>query len=233
MKTKQQTVFATVIVVASLLLLIVASQVQAEASQGNILRGKVDIFDHDNNRLQDHSNVVVFLEGKGLTHTTTSQQDIPKISHKGNQFTPHVLPIVKDGAIDFLNDDDIFHNAFSLSKAKPFDLGIYPSGTSKTVSFEQPGLVKLYCNIHPNMVSNILVLNNPFFVVTAEDGSYEMTGIPNGEYVVRLWSEFGSEDSRTVKFSGNQVQEHRFSLTNKKTIIRHKNKFGMPYRDKY
>lgn len=224
---------ARLTVFAFLALCLFTWRVQAEAHTGNVVTGKVEIFDHDNKRLDDHSNVVVFIEGAGLAQSNTKQTVIPKISHKGRQFSPQILPISKGGAVDFYNDDSIYHNVFSLARAKPFDLGIYPQGASKIVSFERTGLVKLYCNIHPNMVSNVLVLNNPFFTTTGADGAYEIQGVPDGEFAIRVWSEFGAPASRAVFLSGGRKHEQNFSVRKTNVFVQHKNKFGMPYREKY
>lgn len=218
---------------AIFMLWVFALRTQAETSTGNVVTGSVEIFDRNNKRLQDHSNMVVFVEGAGLAETNTKPSHLPKISHKGRQFSPRVLPIYKGGSVDFFNDDSIYHNVFSLARAKPFDLGIYPEGTSKIVSFERTGLVKLYCNIHPNMVSNVLVLNNPFFATTSADGAYQIQGLPDGEFVIRVWSEFGAQESRAVVLNGGGRHEENFSVRKTKVFVQHKNKFGMPYREKY
>ncbi len=144
-----------------LMALVVAQPAPAFAGGSNTIKGVVTITDLDGNPHSDHSDAVVFIDG--LPSQSKSQQSneiAPLISHKGRQFSPRVLPIVKGGKVDFYNDDDIFHNVFSLSRVKPFDLGIYPTGTSKIVEFEHTGLVKLYCNIHPDMVSNRVMIES-------------------------------------------------------------------------
>lgn len=216
-----------------LLLCVFSSQVQAEPTKGNVVTGSVEIFDVNNKRLKDRSNMVVFAEGDDLAQSNKKQPAITTMSHKGRQFSPRVLPLYKGSSVDFLNDDGIYHNVFSLSRAKPFDLGIYPQGTSKIVPFNTTGLVKLYCNIHPNMLSNILVLNNPFFTITGADGSYEIQDLPDGEFVIRVWSEFGAEVSKTVVLNGGVKHEENFRVREISVSVQHKNKFGMPYREKY
>ncbi|MGI9285722.1 MAG: carboxypeptidase regulatory-like domain-containing protein [Pseudomonadales bacterium] len=225
--------FAKLASLAVFALCVFISRVQADTPTGNVVSGSVEIFDRNNKRLEDHSNMVVFVEGAKLAQNSTTQANIPKISHKGRQFSPRVLPINKGGSVDFFNDDSIYHNVFSLARAKPFDLGIYPEGTSKIVSFERTGLVKLYCNIHPNMVSNVLVLNNPFFATTDADGAYEIQGLPDGAFVIRVWSEFGAQESRAVDLNGGGRYEENFSVSKTRVFVQHKNKFGMPYREKY
>lgn len=199
--------------------------------------GSIAVISNAGEVLEDRANVVVFVEGMNDTsrsalpaHGTRSPQSI---SHKGLEFQPRVLPIAKNTTVDFQNDDHIFHNAFSLSKAKPFDLGIYPKGTSKLVTFDQPGLVRVYCNIHPDMVSNILVLNNSFYAITSVDGGYKIGRIPDGEYVLRVWSEYSDELSRSISITGDRQIEENFRLQQRRRFKSHTDKFGKPYRTKY
>ncbi len=199
----------------------------------NVLNGTVTILDQDGNEIEDRSNVVIFIDGISTNNQIQDHQKIPKMSHKGRQFTPHVLPIVKQGVVDFFNDDRIYHNVFSLSKAKTFDLGIYPQGTSKLVTFSQSGLVKIYCNMHPKMASNILVLNNPLFAKTNVDGSYTINNIPDGVFSVRLWYEFSDGFSQQISLQGGQQLTKNIAIKVTKKIRRHKNKFGKSYREKY
>ena len=199
----------------------------------NSISGTVTVLDEDGRVIPDASNVVVFIDGISEQYQPEIGIDVPKISHRGRQFSPHVLPIVKGTTIDFLNDDSIYHNVFSLSEANTFDLGIYPEGTSKLVTFEQPGLVNVYCNIHPNMVSTILVLNNTMFVTTGADGAFEIRNIPDGQFTLRVWYEFGEELSREVSLSGGNQLTEAFTLTAIRRIRTHDNKFGRPYREKY
>lgn len=186
---------------------------------------------------EDGSNIVVFIEG--LDDRSRSllldreDSSARQISHKGMTYRPRVLPLVKNSTVDFLNDDRIFHNAFSLSKAKTFDLGIYAQGTSKYVTFGQPGLVRVYCNIHPDMISNILVLNNPFFTVTADDGSYRISDLPEGDYSLRVWSEYSEELRRPITVSANSQIEANFKVEQMRRFGDHLNKFGKLYRTKY
>ena len=199
----------------------------------SVVEGAVTIMDKDGVTLDDYSNVVVFIDGLSQDHIKSAENRVPNMSHKGLRFSPRVLPISKGTSINFLNDDGIFHNVFSLSKTKPFDLGIYPSGTEKHVQFDRPGLVKVYCNIHPNMISNVLVLNNPLFSKTDAYGKYEIKNIPVGDFTLRVWYEFGDDIRREINIKKGDRLEENFMLTKNKNIKKHKNKFGKPYRKKY
>jgi plastocyanin len=102
-------------------------------------------------------------------------------------FVPHVLPILAGATVEFPNNDPVYHNVFSFSKTKTFDLGRYPAGHSKTVTFTKPGLVKVYCDMHSQMNAFILVLANPYFTLSDEEGNYLIRDIPAGAYNVKAW----------------------------------------------
>jgi hypothetical protein len=199
---------------------------------GNVVSGSVRILSQEGKVIPDRSNVVVFLDG-----VKPAAPDIPPgryaISQKDHAFVPRVLPVVKGSIVAFPNDDIIFHNAFSLSQARPFDLDIYQPGESREVVFPVSGLVKVYCNIHPHMVANILVLENPYFCVTNNRGIFVISGVPDGTYWLRTWHEFGKETSSRIEVAGGVL--HRFDLDVQETVcsIAHTNKFGHPYGSNY
>lgn len=199
----------------------------------NIVSGVIRVFDRTGDEIEDRSNVVVFIDGLSDSSSYQSVSKPPQISHKGRQFSPDVLPLVRGTTVDFFNDDNIYHNVFSLSKSKTFDLGIYPQGTSKLVTFSEPGLVQLHCNIHPKMTSTILVLNNTLFATTRSDGVFRIDGVPDGRVTLRVWSEYSEAQSRTVTLVGGGQFEELFDVHQNKRFIQHKNKFGKRYREKY
>jgi plastocyanin len=200
--------------------------------------GTIRLDDPTGNRLPSAANFVAFIEGNdpassaalAQIHTTASP---PHISHKDQAFSPRVLVITTGTTVDFKNDDRIYHNAFSLSKSKPFDLGIYPEGTSKFVTFNEPGLVRVYCNMHPEMISNILVLGNQYFAVTSDNGRFHIGDLPNGNFTLRIWSEHAGELSRVLSVTGDQPLVEDFTAISRPQFGQHNNKFGKPYRDKY
>jgi plastocyanin len=102
-------------------------------------------------------------------------------------FVPHVLPILVGSTVEFPNSDPVYHNVFSFSPAKTFDLGRYPTGRSKALTFDKPGIVKVYCDMHSQMNAFILVLANPYFTLSDDDGNYFLRGVPAGAYKVKAW----------------------------------------------
>ncbi len=196
-----------------------------------VLEGTTQILRKDGSIKEDGSNAVVFIDAIGNQVFSLPPQN-PVILQKGKKFVPEVLPVVVGTTVDFLNDDDIFHNVFSLSEIKPFDLGLYKQRLSKQVLYDKTGLSKIYCNIHPNMAGYVLVLSNPYFAVTAEDGSFRIEGISPGTYRVRVWQRFGPEVSRDIVI-GEGVNTAKFVLGEDKTTQTHKNKLGKDYSRSY
>ncbi len=140
------------------------------------------------------SRVVVFFERLNPSNSGPAATDHNKspgyviIDQKNEQFIPHILAIQTGTEVRFLNSDSIYHNVFSLSPAKTFDLGKYPRGTYRSVVFDKPGIVKVYCDIHTHMSAYVIVLKTPFFDTTDEQGNFEIKNLPPGRYALKLWS---------------------------------------------
>ena len=99
--------------------------------------------------------------------------------------------------VDFPNSDEIYHNVFSLSPVTAFDLG--RGGRSKSVRFDQPGIVRVFCDIHSHMSAFVLVFGHRFFTVTEEDGQYRLDGLLPGTYTVTAWHERFGTVSQSVQ----------------------------------
>ncbi|MBI5647417.1 MAG: hypothetical protein HY962_10840 [Ignavibacteriae bacterium] len=143
--------------------------------------------------------VVVYLESpvfKGMKFPASAKR--PVLDQRGMQFRPQVLAILAGTTVEFPNQDNVFHNVFSYSEPGDFDLGRYPKGDSRSVRFDTPGIVRVYCDIHASMNAIILVLDNPFFSAPDERGMYEISDIPPGEYVVHCWYGRAHVSQRTV-----------------------------------
>ena len=130
--------------------------------------------------------------------TQTSKLKTAKavIDQRDLKFIPRVLAVAAGTTVDFPNNDKTFHNVFSTSEAKKFDLGLYPSGQSRSVTFDKAGVVKILCNVHPNMEAYVVVKDHPYFNATDARGNYTLKGLPLGKYRLEVWHpEFGA---RTV-----------------------------------
>ena len=134
--------------------------------------------------------------------------------------------------MNFPNRDQIMHNAFSLSRGNRFDLGLYKSGAAKKHRFENPGLVRIYCNIHPQMSAFVLVVDNPYFVEVERDGTYRIEGVPPGSYTVKAWHE-KARGQKKVTVGESGARGVNFTLDARRYKKRaHLNKFGKPYKRK-
>ena len=120
------------------------------------------------------------------------------MDQRGETFVPRVLAITAGTVVDFPNSDPIYHNVFSLSPTRSFDLGRYEAGRSKWVRFDQPGIVRVFCDIHSHMSAYILVFGHRYFAVTDEQGRYRLDQVPPGSYQVVAWHEPFPSQVRTV-----------------------------------
>jgi len=145
----------------------------------------------------DLKNVVVYIKDAPFKGTLTTKAAELKQEHE--TFVPHVVAVTRGTTVNFPNADPFFHNVFSLSSAANFNLGRYPPGQSKSVTFRKAGIVKVYCQIHSHMSATILVFDHPYFAIPDTDGSYELPAIPAGDYTVVGWHERVGERPVPVK----------------------------------
>lgn len=152
------------------------------------------------------------------------------MTSKGKRFLPHVLTAASGQTVDFPNADAIFHNAFSLSPGAEFDLGLYRRGASKPVAFKKPGVVRVYCNIHPDMAGFVVVTDGSAAGVTGPDGRVALEGLPPGEHTVRVWTETGGEANTKVTLAAGPPQTWPVRLdASAYRKQAHKNKHGRDY----
>jgi plastocyanin len=140
----------------------------------------------------EYANVVLYLEPDGnraLPAGSARHPERPSITQKDERFVPHVLPIVRGTTVEFPNQDEFFHNVFSLSGTRTFDLPKYPAGSSRSVTFPRAGVVNVFCHIHTDMSAVVLVLDNPYFIAPTDDGKYRLADVPPGDYVLVAWHE--------------------------------------------
>lgn len=150
----------------------------------------------------ERENVVLYLEGDFKTDGLTAslpRGDESVIRQVNETFVPHVLPIQSGSTVYFPNGDPFFHNVFSLSGAKSFDLGRYPKGQVRSVKFSRPGIVKLFCHIHSHMNAVIVVFDHPYFCVADAKGAFVMARLPAGQHTVVAWHERLKPQKKTVR----------------------------------
>lgn len=129
---------------------------------------------------------IVFIEGAVPGQAPPARRDA-ELAQQDTAFQPALLAIPVGATVRFLNQDRFFHNVFSYSKTKRFDLGRYPKGESKSVTFDEAGAVAVFCEIHKWMRAAIVVLQNPFYAIADEDGSFRISNVPAGSYKVTVW----------------------------------------------
>jgi plastocyanin len=144
---------------------------------------------------KQRANVVVFLD-KVSGSFRPPARPVP-LDQKGMKFVPHVLAVQKGQTVLFTNSDNVRHNIFTPDGDK-YNLGTWGQGESKPHTFSATGVYHQLCNIHPEMGGIIMVLDNPFFAVTGDDGKFTIPNVPPGKYTLKTWSEKQPESSREV-----------------------------------
>jgi plastocyanin len=135
------------------------------------------------------NETLVWLEPAAKTQPRRANTFL--MTTRGKTLVPHVLAVPVGSTVQFPNDDPISHNLFSLSSGNNFDLGLYRRGTGKTATFKSPGVVNVYCNVHPTMSAVIHVLATPYFAFTDATGAFNVADVPPGNYTLVAWNEQG------------------------------------------
>jgi plastocyanin len=200
-------------------------------ANGEAIHGRVRVQTLDGAIREDSSHVVVFLEGVPREARPPALRE--RIVQKDRTFVPELLVVTAGTTVEFPNHDAVFHNVFSKAVQDPFDLGLYGGGETQSRVFRQPGLVKIYCNIHPEMVAHVLVLGGPDATVVAPSGFFALPDLPAGKLVLRTWSEFGGDLSREVEVEPESARPLVLDMKETRRRQPHANKFGHPYREKY
>jgi len=184
------------------------------------------VLEKDGKPAQDADEAVVWVEGPKLRARPTGST----VAMKSKAFVPRVTVVTVGGKVEFPNQDAIFHNVFSVSGENRFDLELYKKPKSAFKVFEQPGVVRIYCNIHPQMSGFVLVRDNPFWARVGADGKFSVPDVPAGTWVVKAWHERSGESAQSVEVGEAGVVEASFTLdASKFKRAPHKNKFGKDY----
>lgn len=166
-------------------------------------------------------NVVIYLEGDSARLWSPAQSPEPRmrttIAQRDERFVPHVRAVVQGATVDFPNEDDVFHNVFSLSAAasqngRGFDLGRYPRGSSRSVTFVKPGLVQVFCHIHADMSAFVWVLSNPYFAFPSDDHRFVIDDVPEGDYTIVGWHERIKPITKRIHVSAGQTTPIDFNI---------------------
>jgi plastocyanin len=153
------------------------------------VRGTVTITGKKSEAL-DPSRAVVWLEGRAAPPAVPAKV---VMTTRGKKFTPEVLVLPAGSEVLFPNEDSIQHNAFSSSEGNRFDVGLYGPGPGKEVVMRTPGVVRVYCNVHPQMAAFVIVTPTGLAARAKPDGTFEITGVPPGSYELNAWDERGGD----------------------------------------
>jgi len=218
----------------SIVLLSAAMSTSLHAQGMGTIKGKVTVSRSDGlfeemmearalNRYGDHihssaepqpyvlsEKAVVYVMSPVMNARIVPPSRNPRLDQKDLMFRPLVLPVVVGTTVDFPNNDDVFHNVFSYSSPKEFDLGRYPIGKSKKVTFDHPGVVNVYCDIHAYMYATILVMDNPFFATPDNEANYVIPNLPEGTYQLGFWYGKKTVGTKTVTVKANETTSVNF-----------------------
>ena len=201
--------------------------------------GRVELIDSRDPAVRKHgdrSGVVISLNPLSGERATPAAPIRATITQKDKTFLPHMLAIPVGSIVDFPNLDPIFHNAFSSYNGQLFDLGLYPPGSTRSVKFTRPGVVRVFCNIHSSMSAMIVVLATSWFAVTGRDGSFNIRNVPPGQYDLRLVHERATEAtlqalSRRITVPNDEAMNLGVLSISEAGHLStpHKNKYGHDY----
>jgi plastocyanin len=130
------------------------------------------------------------------------------VVHQRNmEFVPRVLVAPVGATVELPNNDRVFHNVFSFTNGKPFDLGLYPTGASKRITLDRPAVNRLYCNIHPHMAAYIVAVDTPYYATTDRAGRFAIPDVPAGRYTYHAWRSGGDVINSTLVVGDGQPLE--------------------------
>ncbi len=184
----------------------------APAAAGTV-KGEVQLLDKGGRPATDVTDVVVYVDGAKARPAPVKVT----MTMKGKNFIPRLVVVPVGGTVEFPNEDPIFHNVFSVSGENRFDLELYKRPKSGSWTFQYPGVVRVYCNIHPQMSAVVMVRDNPYYTKAAPDGSFAIEDVPAGKYVLRAWHERGGEAAQDIAVTargrdGGQAHPRRLGL---------------------
>ena len=207
------------------------------AAQSAAVTGQVEVNSGSGGKKGDAANVVVWLTSVNAQAAAASaaERPVPQLVQWKRAFEPHVLVVQAGTVVQFPNKDHFFHNVFSLFDGKRFDLGFYEAGSSKSVRFDRAGISFLFCNIHPEMSAAVVAVPTPYFAVSDATGHVTISNVPDGNYVLHVWSERSLPEQlkqleRTVTISRTERTLPVIRVTeNPNFSLAHKNKYGQDY----
>ncbi len=210
-------------------LLLISNRIMAGEVSGQIKLLQQSV-DKKETPAANSAGIIVYITG--FDEATSAAKPKLFLRQENKMFVPRVSAVTVGDTVTFQNKDDIFHHTWSASPAKAFDLGQYKKPEEKTVTFDKPGLISIFCNVHPQMIASILVLKNNKYFITGANGEYKITGIPAGHHQLRIWSEGVDPTVKPIVVTESSKEKLDFTVQQKLRAINHPNKDGKPY-EKY
>jgi plastocyanin len=204
-----------------------AAQSSPPLSTGTI-SGRVTVIDNGDKSADDVSQAVLWLETDA---PVIVRPETVTVNTSKKEFQPHVAVVPVGSHVEFPNSDPFDHNVFSLSDNAMFDLGTFGRGESRGTTFDRPGIIRIFCNVHANMSGTIVVRDNPYFAQPLADGSFSIPAVPVGTYTMRVWHERARETATLeVEVTRSGLSGLAIELDARGYVfVQHLNKFGRPY----
>ena len=201
----------------------------ATAGRTGAVHVSVSLVD-ERGAVEPAGDAVVWLEGALSGAPLVKGKAAAQVAQRHKTFEPHVEVLRVGSTVAFPNLDRIYHNVFSLSEIAPFDLGLYRNGASRSLVFPRPGIVRIYCNIHPGMAAFLVVVNSDAFGKTGADGNVELHEVPVGTWPVSGWHEKGGDGQAQVTVVAGHTTWVELRLDSSRwRPSPHKNKYGKDY----
>lgn len=179
-------------------------------------------------RVADPRQAVVYFEPDGWRGGPSSD-GVAVVNTRDKEFLPRVTTVAPGTEIRFPNEDPILHNVFSVSADNSFDVGLYGQGPGRSWVAEHPGVVRVYCNVHHDMVAYILVLDTPFVTRPDRDGRFRLEGLPAGGGTLHVWHDRAERWEERISAPAAERLEAILEITRPR-VPPHLNKLGQPYR---
>jgi plastocyanin len=207
-------------------LVLLSALVTAVPAAAGTVKGGVQVFDKGGRPATDLADVVVYVDGA----RTKAAPAKATMAMKRKNFVPRLVVVPVGTTVEFPNEDPILHNVFSVSGENRFDLDLYRTNKVGSWSFQFPGVVRVYCNIHPQMSGVVLVRDNPYFAKTGPDGTFVIPDVPAGKYVLKAWHERGGEAAQEITVTARGETDVKLTLDAAGyKRVPHKNKYGKDY----
>lgn len=192
-----------------------------------VVAGRITIVDKGDRPAGDVGQAVIWLSGPATPAPAPIEAEI---TTSDKELSPHVLVVPVGSTVSFPNHDPFNHNVFSLSEENPFDLGLYGRGEARSVRFARPGIAQIYCNVHAQMSAVVVVRDTPWFTQPSSDGSFSLSAVPPGRYLLHAWHERVSEITRELSVPADGVADLSLEMDARGYRFKpHLNKFGQPY----